>query len=478
MIIRTCLTLHITISPMNRTISSWIALLLLGVLTLFSSCRKDEVTQGETPVNSPFNLETNLDARLYAIARQLQLRDDTTNLASQFSQRGISPLWGSAIIADQGIDTLVFIPMLERRSPEEINLLWVFRLHGDTTFRYQFIHRFHLPKDEWWRFDYFTTFALKKKPKDGTIFSGKDGLRAFKRKCVKYAAGAENDDNLEWKERCWYEWVPDHYDKDDKDDKNQRLPPPVDGSDDGYGYGGGGGGGDYTPPTPDPDPEDKLNDEIFVTPSFKDSKVMPHYTKLLKDSKLMKRFTKFFDGKKSVAHLRLEVEDIPDSKTEDGKRETVVAHTIPPKDYIVKIVFNARLVNQLPPEVLATSILHEYLHAHLFATMLSRCGGRSSIIGELKQIFNASDYPGLADYYSRFKQTGHFTHELYGPHYQKDFVDIIYNHFDGEIPRNKCEALFWMGLEGTRAYKQLPESKRRQIEEDKKEYDDKIKQAE
>ena len=100
MIIRTCLTLHITISPMNRTISSWIALLLLGALTLFSSCRKDEVTQGETPVNSPFNLETKLDARLYAIARQLQLRDDTTNLASQFSQRGISPLWGSAIIAD------------------------------------------------------------------------------------------------------------------------------------------------------------------------------------------------------------------------------------------------------------------------------------------------------------------------------------------------------------------------------------------
>lgn len=123
MTIRTCLTLHITISPMNRTISSWIALLLLGALTLFSSCRKDEVTQGETPVNSPFNLETNLDARLYAIARQLQLRDDTTNLASQFSQRGISPLWGSAIIADQGIDTLVFIPLFERKSPEEINLL-------------------------------------------------------------------------------------------------------------------------------------------------------------------------------------------------------------------------------------------------------------------------------------------------------------------------------------------------------------------
>ena len=365
--------------------------------------------------------------------------------------------------------------MFERKSPEEINLLWVFHLHGDTTFRYQFIHRFHLPKDEWWRFDYFTTFALKKKPKDGTIFSDKDGLRALRSKCVKYAAGAEYDDNLEWKERCWYEWVPDGY---FGDDENQKLPLPVDGSDDGGNYGGGGGGGDYTPPAPDPDPEDKLNDEIFVTPSFKDSKVMPHYTKLLKDSKLMRRFTRFFDGKKSVAHLRLEVEDIPDSKTEDGKRKTVVAHTIPPKDYMVKIVFNARLVNQLPPEVLATSILHEYLHAHLFATMLSRCGGRSSIIGELKQIFNASDYPGLADYYSRFKgDNEHFTHELYGPHYQKDFVDIIYNHFGGEIPRNKCEALFWIGLEDTRAYKQLPEPKRKQIEEDKKEYEDKIKQA-
>ena len=455
---------------MNRTISFWIALLLLGVLTLFSSCRKDEVTQGETPVNSPFNLETNLDARLYAIARQLQLRDDTTNLASQFSQRGISPLWGSAIIADQGIDTLVFIPLFERKSPEEINLLWVFHLHGDTTFRYQFIHRSHLPKDEWWRFDYFTTFALKKKPKDGTIFSGKDGLRAFKRKCVKYAAGAENDDNLEWKERCWDEWVPDHYDKD------EELPPPVDGSDDGYGYGGGGGGGDYTPPAPDPDPEDKLNDDIFVTPSFKNSKVMPHYTKLMKDSKLMKKFTKFFDGKRSIAHLRLEVGIIKDPETKKEKPKTTLAHTMPPEHYVVKIVFNIKSVDQLPPEVIVTSILHEYLHAHLFATMLSRCGGRSSIIGELKQIFNASDYPGLADYYSRFKDTGHFTHELYGPHYQKDFVDIIYNHFDGEIPRNKCEALFWIGLEDTRAYKQLPEPKRRQIEEDKKEYEDKINQ--
>lgn len=366
--------------------------------------------------------------------------------------------------------------MFERKSPEEINLLWVFHLHGDTTFRYQFIHRFHLPKDEWWRFDYFTTFALKKRPKDGTIFSDKDGLRALRSKCVKYAAGGDDDRYLEWKERCWYEWVPDAY---DEDDKNQKLPPPVDDSGDGGGYGGGGGGGDYTPPAPDPDPEDKLNDEIFVTPSFKDSKVMPHYTKLLKDSKLMKRFSKYFKGKKSVAHLQLEVEDIPDSKTEDGKRKTVVAHTIPPKHYMVKIVFNARLVNQLPPEVLATSILHEYLHAHLFATMLSLCEGRSSIIGDLTRLFNASDYPGLADYYSRFKNNDNknFTHELYGPHYQKDFVDIIYNHFDGEIPRNKCEALFWIGLEDTRAYKQLPESKRRQIEEDKKEYDDKIKQA-
>lgn len=474
MIIRTCLTLHITISPMNRTISSWIALLLLGALTLFSSCRKDEVTQGETPVNSPFNLEANLDARLYAIARQLQLRDDTTNLASQFSQRGISPLWGSAIIADQGIDTLVFIPLFERKSPEEINLLWVFHLHGDTTFRYQFIHRFHLPKDEWWRFDYFTTFALKKRPKDGTIFSDKDGLRALRSKCVKYAAGAENDDNLEWKERCWYEWVPDGY---FGDDENQKLPPPVDGSDDGYGYGGGGGGGDYTPPTPDPDPEDKLNDEIFVTPSFKDSKVMPHYTKLLKDSKLMKRFSKYFKGKKSVAHLRLEVGILEDPKTKGAKPKTTLAHTIPPKHYMVRIVFNVKSVDQLPPEVIVTSILHEYLHAHLYATMLSLCEGRPSIIGELERLFNASDYPGLADYYSRFKDNkDHFTHELYGPHYEKDFVDIIYNHFDGEIPRNKCEALFWIGLEDTRAYKQLPDPKRRQIEKDKKEYEDKINQ--
>ena len=225
MTIRTCLTLHITISPMNRTISSWIALLLLGALTLFSSCRKDEVTQGETPVNSPFNLETNLDARLYAIARQLQLRDGTTNLASQFSQRGISPLWGSAIIADQGIDTLVFIPLFERKSPEEINLLWVFQLHGDTTFRYQFIRRFQLPKDEWWRFDYFTTFALKKKAKRWTIFLDKDGLRALKAKCVKYAAGGDDDRYLEWKERCWYEWVPDAY---DEDDKIKNSHPPVD----------------------------------------------------------------------------------------------------------------------------------------------------------------------------------------------------------------------------------------------------------
>ena len=191
----------------------------------------------------------------------------------------------------------------------------------------------------------------------------------------------------------------------------------------------------------------------------------------------MKRFSKFLKGKKSVAHLRLEVEDIPDSKTEDGKRKIVVAHTIPPKDYMVKIVFNARLVNKLPPEVLTASVLHEYLHAHLFTTMLSLCEGRSSIIGDLKQLFNASDYPGLADYYSRFEHQGHFTHELYGPHYQKDFVDIIYDHFDGEIPRSKCEALFWMGLEDTRAYKKLPDTKREQIEKDKKEYDDKIKQA-
>jgi hypothetical protein len=366
--------------------------------------------------------------------------------------------------------------LFERRSPEEINLLWVFRLHGDTTFRYQFIHRSHLPKDEWWRFDYFTTFALKKKPKDGTIFSDKDGLRALKAKCVKYAAGGDDDRYLEWKERCWYEWVPDAY---DEDDKNQRLPPPVDGSDDGGGYGGGGGGGDYTPPAPDPDPEDKLNDDIFVTPSFKNSKVMPHYTKLMKDSKLMKRFSKFFKGKKSVAHLQLEVGILEDPKTKGAKPKTTLAHTMPPNHYMVKIIFNIKSVDQLPPEVIVTSILHEYLHAHLYATMLSLCEGRPSIIGKLKRLFNASDYPGLADYYSRFEDNkDHFTHELYGPHYEKDFVDIIYNHFDGEVPRNKCEALFWIGLEDTRAYKQLPKSKREQIEKDKKEYEDKINQIE
>ena len=69
-------------------------------------------------------------------------------------------------------------------------------------------------------------------------------------------------------------------------------------------------------------------------------------------------------------------------------------------------------------------------------------------------------YPGLFDYYHRYKDssTTTYSHEMFH-HYEQAFVKELYDLYKTKVSKEKCEALFWWGLMGTEAWRKLPKEK-------------------
>lgn len=446
---------------------SWFASLILFSLMLFTSCHKE----GDAGYLYEENKESvypaligGQDLRIKHVIQELRAVDHGTNLARKFAEAQAHPLWEHAILADQGIDTLLFVPVRSDLSPGEIRTIWVFQIHGDTTFSYHFYHRNRVSSEERWRFDYFTTFALDQSPKDGLRFTTVEGDQipralvpgGFKKRCVRWAAYLDGDPNPIWHTRCWEEWEPTHHEGDDdeigypREDENDsdrdRREPRVDGN---------GGGGGVPSPSPVPSPLNMYFDEIDKIQGFEGTRVDVLYERLRKSG----RFTKFLLSSFTkepphLGHLHLKLDVIPDEvDPKTNKKSRIYGRTqfLKGDKYTQVITLNSLYIDRMTDLYVATVLLHEIIHAH-FNILKLTIDETYKTEGERTTALRKAA-PGIADYYERFRSN--FSHEMFH-HSKKDFIETIKNLFkDPSLKDERCEAIFWAGLRESLAYKEL-----------------------
>ena len=449
----------------------WSILPILLLLFLFSSCSKEEASeyQPEVLLEKIYPTLPGKDPRIQRIIQELRATDPKTGLAQEFADAQATPLWECSILADQGIDTLLFVPVYSQRNTEEIQTIWTFNIHGDKSFTHSFYHSNEISPEEQWRFDYFTTFALGKAPKSGTRFTTPEGEQIprggfYVEHCVTtyYYAGLSPVDHWIPRTRCWIGFVQSEYESRNPDSK------PGHGGGaggDGPAPGYGGGGSPHPAPAPDPEPNEECFDKIEKTTSFKDTRADSIFNKLKAGKKLASTVLRAFTNKRPrLGHLYLKIEDMPDM-IEGQKTSKVYGRTefIEKTTHSVVIKLNSRYLDKMTDLHIATTLLHEMIHASLRIHLMATFNYAKSP-DEYRELM-AKGYPGIVDYYSRYqssdpKKKNDFDHQRFF-HNKESFISTILQIFnDPAVTRGRCEALFWSGLSETRAYELLPQEKR------------------
>lgn len=213
----------------------------------------------------------------------------------------------------------------------------------------------------------------------------------------------------------------------------------------------GGGGVDLSPLTPEP--------IILEKESFKKSNIKKIYDRLMESSNLMQKIQQMFLGKNAVGNLILSVEKMKGS---------AFAKTYPPGNteknpgnFNTHIAFNEDEINKLSDILQASVVIHEMVHARVHSILLSESKHlpivNMAVVDE--KYFN-HDYPGLHDYFQRFQQEAQ--HEYIAANYINIFCEIMTD-FDPNYSNDECEALIWMGLQGTKQWSNLGSDRQQRI---------------
>jgi hypothetical protein len=192
--------------------------------------------------------------------------------------------------------------------------------------------------------------------------------------------------------------------------------------------------------------DDYFDEQIFVDESFKNNTCLKSvYDKMGKASKF-KEYLQNFEAEFSVAHLRFSSSTSLPSNTN--------AETSTPQNYLISITFNENKLDR-PSLSIARTMIHEIIHAEIFRKMLSVAQHPSIQLNTNQVLQLRNDYPGLYDYYMRWKwnvpqgQTPSSPqHEAMAEHYRKIIKQAL-KEFDGSQPEEIYDALSWTGLMGS-----------------------------
>ena len=108
--------------------------------------------------------------------------------------------------------------------------------------------------------------------------------------------------------------------------------------------------------------------------------------------------------------------------------------------------------------------LHELIHKEIFRKLLSISQHPSINLKPNQVIQLRNDYPGLYDYYTRWRwnipqgqNPSSPQHEAMAQHY-RDIIKSALREFDPNQPEEVYDALSWRGLENTADYQELSSS--------------------
>ncbi|WP_373733054.1 hypothetical protein [Bacteroides heparinolyticus] len=145
--------------------------LLFLLVACLLCCTEQESGIGKSEGERFFDT-SGAEHRLSRIVDKLRLRNDSTDFVSDFVEAYGYPLWKEAIsFSDEGYEVYA-VPVCSELPGAEIESIWFFFMDKEIT-TYRILTRRAMTRavddyvEQNWMFDYFTTYALKKKPSSG-----------------------------------------------------------------------------------------------------------------------------------------------------------------------------------------------------------------------------------------------------------------------------------------------------------------------
>ncbi|MCS4238278.1 hypothetical protein M2306_001614 [Myroides gitamensis] len=213
---------------------------------------------------------------------------------------------------------------------------------------------------------------------------------------------------------------------------------------------GGGHSGGSRPPVPEKNKDDKLQDNPCL---------YPIYNTVMNTNFGEKFIRKVFDLDNSRFDL---VWMIKNSTTDNFLRDNpgTNGYTTPftPFNNNFKIVLNSDKFRDNPKLVIASTIIHETIHAYLFKVRYEYDPNKI-FSNELEMAF-----PGVFDYVLRYANDGtaRAQHEQMAAHY----IEIVKNAlkaYDNSFDEKYYDALAWLGLQSTTSWNRLGKKKQEEI---------------
>jgi|GEM_PF-1454111 len=187
--------------------------------------------------------------------------------------------------------------------------------------------------------------------------------------------------------------------------------------------------------------------KIFIDQSFKNNPCLKGiYDNMVANSPLASNYLKNFDSNMSVSDLMFAGDDTMSSDTN--------AQTSPPVDKLIKITFNTNNLNR-PKLSIARTFIHELIHAEIFRKLLSISNHSSINLTNNDLNLIKENFPGIFDYYVRFKfnvPAGQILadpqHQMMAQHYRTIISNAIKEFDQYQHPQNIYDSLAWVGLMG------------------------------
>lgn len=172
-------------------------------------------------------------------------------------------------------------------------------------------------------------------------------------------------------------------------------------------------------------------------------------------------YLKNFEGTMSVANLRF--------SSSTSLPSSINATTSAPENYMITITFNENNLDR-PSLSVARTMIHEMIHAEIFRKLLSVAQHPSIQLTHNQLIQLRNDYPGLYDYYMRWKwnvpkgqSPSNAQHQAMAQHYRDIISQAIMEYDNNQHSQDIYDALTWVGLMNTIAWNNLSLSEKNQI---------------
>jgi hypothetical protein len=203
-----------------------------------------------------------------------------------------------------------------------------------------------------------------------------------------------------------------------------------------------------------------FDEQIFLDDDFSDNTCLKSVYNDMGKASTFKSYLENFEAEFSVAHLRFSSSTTLAADTN--------AETSAPQNYLITITFNENNLNR-PRLSVARTMIHEMIHAEIFRKLLSVAQHPSIQLDQNQLIQLRNDYPGLYDYYMRWKwnipqgqSPSSAQHEAMAQHY-RGIIKQALEEFDNSQTDEIYEALAWTGLQNTVAWNSLSQTERDNI---------------